>query len=210
MYTDEMIRYYSNIVGKYGAAVQAALKKLSNLEIKRICSTHGPVWEKQTDKVMTLYERLSRYEAEDGVCIAYGSMYGNTAEAARCLAQELNAIGIPVSLHDLSTENVSTSLRDVFRYSTLVIGSPTYNGGIFPPVEAFLHAITARMVRNRNFIAFGSYTWAGASVRLLNDYAAVNGFNILHPGISFPQAYTPEKCNMKALAEAIRETLISP
>ena len=207
MYTDEMIRYYSNIVGKYGTAVQVALKKLSNLKINRICSTHGPIWEKQGDRVMALYDRLSRYEAEDGVCIAYGSMYGNTAEAARSLAQELSAIGIPVSLHDLNTENISTSLRDLFRFNTLVIGSPTYNGGIFPPVEAFLHAVTARMVRGRNFIAFGSYTWAGASVRLLNDYAATNGFNLLHPGISFPQAYSPEKCDMKFLAETIRTAL---
>lgn len=207
MYTDEMIRYYSNIIGKYGAAVQAGLKKLSHLKINRICSTHGPVWEKNISKVTALYDRLSRYEAEDGVCIAYGSMYGNTAQAAQSLAQELADLSIPVAIHDLSTENASTSLRDIFRYNTLAIGSPTYNGGIFPPVEAFLHGVTARMVRGRNFVAFGSYTWAAASVRLLNDYAATHGFNIIHPGISFPQAYTPEKCDMKSVAECIRNAL---
>jgi flavorubredoxin len=131
-------------------------------------------------------------------------MYGNTAEAARSLAQELSALGIPVAIHDLSTENISTSLRDIFRYNTLALGSPTYNGGIFPPVDAFLRAISARMVRGRNFVAFGSYTWAPASVRLMNDYASVHGFNLLHPGISFPQGYTPEKCDMKEIAESIR------
>lgn len=206
MYMDEMVRYYSNIIGKYGSAVQATLKKLSELDINRICSAHGPIWEKQVSRVKALYDRLSRYEAEEGVCIAYGSMYGNTAEAARSLAQELSSLGIPVALHDLNTENVSTSLRDIFRYNTLALGSPTYNGGIFPPVENFLHAISARMVKGRNFIAFGSYTWAAASVRLMNDYAATHGFTILHRGLSFPQAYSPEKCNMKALAEAIRKS----
>jgi flavorubredoxin len=183
------------------------MKKLSHLKINRICSAHGPIWEKQVTRVEALYDRLSRYEAEDGVCIAYGSMYGNTAEAARNLAQELSSIGIPVTLHDLGTENISTSLRDIFRYNTLALGSPTYNGGIFPPVEAFLHAISARMVRGRNFIAFGSYSWAPASVRLMNDYAATHGFSILHPGISFPQAYSPEKCDMKTLTEVIRKAL---
>lgn len=207
MYIDEMIRYYSNIIGKYGSAVQTALKRLSHLKINRICSTHGPVWENQTSGVMALYNRLSLNEAEKGVCVAFGSMYGNTAEAARTLAQELSEIGIPVFLHDLSIENMSASLRDIFRYNTLVLGSPTYNGGIFPPVETFLHAIAARMLRGRNFVAFGSYTWTQASVRLMNDYAATHGFNIIHPGISFPQAYTPEKCNMKILAETIREVM---
>ena len=204
IYSDEMIRYYSNIIGKYGSAVQAALKKIAHLKIGRICSTHGPVWEKQVSQVTGLYDRLSRYESEDGVCIAYGSMYGNTAEAARSLAQELSALGIPVAIHDLSTENISTSIRDIFRYNTLALGSPTYNGGIFPPVDAFLRAISARMVRGRNFVAFGSYTWAPASVRLMNDYASVHGFNLLHPGISFPQGYTAEKCDMKEIAESIR------
>ena len=204
IYSDEMIRYYSNIIGKYGSAVQVALKKISHLKINRICSTHGPVWEKQISKVTELYDRLSRYEAEDGVCIAYGSMYGNTAEAARSLAQELTALGIPVAVHDLSTENVSTSIRDIFRYNTLALGSPTYNGGIFPPVDALLRAISSRMVRGRNFVAFGSYTWAPASVRLMNDYASVHGFNLLHPGISFAQGYTPDKCDMKEIAESIR------
>lgn len=204
IYSDEMIRYYSNIIGKYGSAVQAALKKIAHLKIGRICGTHGPVWEKQVPQVTGLYDRLSRYESEDGVCIVYGSMYGNTADAARSLAQELSTLGIPVAIHDLSTENISTSIRDIFRYNTLALGSPTYNGGIFPPVDAFLRAISARMVRGRNFVAFGSYTWAPAAVRLMNDYASVHGFNLLHPGISFSQGYTPEKCDMKEIAESIR------
>lgn len=203
MYRNEMIRYYSNIVGKYGGAVQTALKKISDLQIERICSTHGPIWEKQVPEVIGLYDRMSRYEAEPGVCIAYGSMYGNTAEAARNLERELMALDIPVALHNLNVENCSAALRDAFRYSTLAVGSPTYNGAIFPPVEAFMHALASRMVKGRGFFAFGSYTWAATSVRLLNDYASTHGFTLIHPGISFPQAYSPDKCDMKEIARII-------
>ena len=207
MYMDEMTRYYSNIVGKYGNAVQSALKKIATLEIKRICSAHGPVWEKQIDEVIGLYDRMSRNEAEPGVCLVFGSMYGNTAEAARSLADELAIAGVPVAVHNLNVENISGALRDLYRYSTLVVGSPTYNGGIFPPVEAFMHAVSARMVRHRSFFAFGSYSWAAASVRHLNEMASKAGFTLLNEGISFPHAYSREKCNMKAIAEIIRANI---
>ena len=123
LYRDEMIRYYSNIVGKYGTPVQTALKKLSGLELKRICSTHGPVWERNMASVVDLYDKLSRYEVERGVCIVYGSMYGNTAAAADALAMELESRGIPCAVHDLAGNNagelgVSGALRDAFRYDT--------------------------------------------------------------------------------------------
>ncbi|MBQ8483801.1 MAG: FprA family A-type flavoprotein [Bacteroidales bacterium] len=207
-YRDEMIRYYSNIVGKYGNPVQTALKKLSALQIERICSTHGPVWEKNIHAVVGLYDRLSRYEVERGVCIAYGSMYGNTASAAQALAEELDAIGIPYAIHDLAGNNeeglgVSGALRDAFKYDTIVVGSPTYNNSIYPPVETFMKALSARLVKGRRFYAFGSYTWAGASVRLLNELASGMGFELLGEGMSFAQAYSPEKCDMAQVARMI-------
>ena len=207
-YRDEMIRYYSNIVGKYGTPVQTALKKLSGLDIRRICSTHGPVWEKNIGAVVSLYDRLSRYEVERGVCIVYGSMYGNTAAAADALAMELESRGIPYAIHDLACNNAgvlgqSGALRDAFKYDTLVVGSPTYNNGIFPPVEMFMKALSARLVKNRRFYAFGSYTWSGASVRQLNELALAMNFEILGDGLSFPQAYTREKCDMAAIADIL-------
>ena len=207
-YRDEMIRYYSNIVGKYGTPVQAALKKLSGLEIKRICSTHGPVWETSIPQVVALYDKMSRYEVERGVCIVYGSMYGNTAAAADALAMELEARGIPYAIHDLACNNagelgVSGALRDVFKYDTIVVGSPTYNNGIFPPVETFMKALQARLIKGRRFFAFGSYTWSGASVNLLNAMAESMGYDILGAGLSFPQAYTREKCDMSAVADML-------
>ena len=208
-FRDEMMRYYSNIVGKYGTPVQAALKKLSGLEVKRICSTHGPVWEKSVPEVVALYDRMSRYEVERGVCIAYGSMYGNTAAAVEALAEELRRQGVPCAVHDLAGNvnpglGLSGALRDVFKYDTIVAASPTYNNGIFPPVETFMKALQARLIKGRRFYALGSYTWAGSSVNLLNSFAESLGFDVLAPGLSFPQAYSPEKCNVLEIASILK------
>ena len=208
-FRDEMMRYYSNIVGKYGTPVQSALKKLSGLEVKRICSTHGPVWEKSVPEVVALYDRMSRYEVERGVCIAYGSMYGNTAAAAEALAEELRRQGVPCAVHDLAGNvnpglGLSGALRDVFKYDTIVAASPTYNNGIFPPVETFMKALQARLIKGRRFYALGSYTWAGSSVNLLNSFAESLGFDVLASGLSFPQAYSPEKCNVQEIASILK------
>lgn len=208
-FRDEMMRYYSNIVGKYGNPVQSALKKLSGLDIKRICSTHGPVWEKNIAEVVALYDRMSRYEAERGVCIVYGSMYGNTAAAADALAMELEDLGVPYAIHDLAGNNagelgVSGALRDVFKYDTIVVGSPTYNNGIYPPVETFMKALQSRLIKGKRFYAFGSYTWSGASVKLLNEIASAQNFEILGEGLYFPQAYTREKVDMAAVAAMLK------
>ncbi|MBQ9819402.1 MAG: FprA family A-type flavoprotein [Bacteroidales bacterium] len=198
-FKEEMTRYYASIVGKYGATVQNALKKLAALPVKRICSTHGPVWERDIPQVVALYDRLSRYEADPGVVIAYGSMYGNTAKAAQALAAALESAKIPHAVHDLCSENVSYALRDVFRYETLALGAPTYNNGIFPPARQLMEAVCDRLVRNRRFFAFGSFTWAGASVRLLNEMAKSAGMELIGDGISFQHAYSPDKCDFTDL-----------
>lgn len=208
-FRDEMMRYYSNIVGKYGTPVQTALKKLSGLDVKRICSTHGPVWERSIADVVALYDKMSRYEVERGVCIAYGSMYGNTAAAAEALAEELRKLGVPVAVHDLAGNvnpglGLSGALRDVFKYDTIVAASPTYNNGIFPPVETFMKALQSRLIKGRRFYALGSYTWAGSSVNQLNAMAQTMDFEVLAPGLSFAQAYSEQKCNMPEIAALIK------
>ena len=208
LYRDEMIRYYSNIVGKYGTPVQSALKKLAGLPVARICSTHGPVWENNVDDVVRLYDKLSKYEVERGVCIVYGSMYGNTAAAADALALELESRGIPCAVHDLAGNNagelgISGALRDAFKYDTLIVGSPTYNNGIFPPVETFMRALKSRLIKDRRFYAFGSYTWAGSSVNQLNALAQEMGFELIGSGTSFAQAYTKEKFDVAAIVDLV-------
>ena len=202
-YKEEMIRYYASIVGKYGQPVQAALKKLGNLDIHRICSVHGPVWEKEIPEVVKLYDDLSQYKAGRGVCLAYGSMYGNTEKAAKAIASELEKRNIPYGIHNLTAEDYSYALRDVFKYDTLIVGSPTYNMEIFPPVRQFMEGVAGRGVKNRKFAAFGSFTWAAASVKLLNDMAADAGFELLSEGISFKQGYAPGKFDAASLAEAV-------
>jgi flavorubredoxin len=135
-------------------------------------------------------------------------MYGNTAAAADALAMELEKEGVPYAIHDLACNNagelgVSGALRDVFKYDTIVVGSPTYNNGIFPPVETFMSALQARLIKGRRFYAFGSYTWAPASVRLLNEKAEAMGFELLGAGLPFPQAYNSGKCDMAAVAQML-------
>lgn len=171
-YWSEMYRYYSNIVGKYGSPVQKALAKLAEVKIETICSTHGPVWQKNVEKVISIYDKLSRYEAEEGVVIAYGSMYGNTEQMAEEIARELAAQGIKnIVMYNLSFTDPSYVLSDIFRYKGLIIGGPTYSNQLFPPVEALTRMIEVRDIKNRIFGYFGSFTWAGASVRRLGTFA---------------------------------------
>lgn len=168
---EEMIRYYSNIVGKYGNPVQRALQKLSALEIDTICSTHGPVWRKYAKKAIDIYDRLSRYEGEDGVVVVYGSMYGNTEQMAEAIASSLSAHGVKnIVLHNVSKSPASYILKDVFKYKGLIIGSPTYSNSLFPEVEAILSKIEMREVKNRLYGYFGSFTWAGAAVKRLTAF----------------------------------------
>lgn len=170
-YWEEMIRYYSNIVGKYGNPVQRALQKLSVLGIETICSTHGPVWRKYAKKAIEIYDRLSRYEGEDGVVVIYGSMYGNTEQMAEAIASSLSAHGVKnIVLHNVSKSPASYILKDVFKYKGIIIGSPTYSNSLFPEVEAILSKIEMREVKNRLYGYFGSFTWAGAAVKRLTAF----------------------------------------
>ena len=130
-YWGEMVRYYSNIVGKYGSPVQKALQKLGGLPISAICSTHGPVWTENIAKVIGIYDRLSRYDADEGVVIAYGSMYGNTEQMAEAIAEELSAQGVKnIVMHNVTKSHPSYIIADIFRYKGLIIGSPTYSNQI--------------------------------------------------------------------------------
>lgn len=172
-YEPEMYRYYSNIVAKYGRFVQKALEKTSSLEIEYICPTHGPVWHEKIKEVVGIYDSLSKYESQPGVTIIYGSMYGNTAEVAEAIARELASRGVRnIKIHNAAKSNMSDMISDAFRYEGLIVGSPTYNTKIFPPVESFMTAVEARDMKNKVFATFGSFTWASAAYRNLLEFAA--------------------------------------
>lgn len=118
----EMVRYYSNIVGKYGTPVQNALKKLEGVQLDYICSTHGPVWHEYIDKVVGIYDRLSRYETEEGIVICYGTMYGNTERMAEVIARAASQAGIKnIVMYNVSKTHHSYIIRDVFRYRGLIV-----------------------------------------------------------------------------------------
>lgn len=207
-YWNEMVRYYSNIVGKYGPAVQMALKKLSDLEIKTICSTHGPIWQDEIPNVVNIYDRLSRYEAEPGVVIAYGSMYGHTEQMAEEIARELAANGIKeIVLHNVSHDDPSYILQNIFRYRGLIIGSPTYSNKLFPAVESLINMIATREIKDRTFAYFGSYTWAGAAVKHLASFAESMKWDTLPCPVEMKQGMTPdikEHCRLLAREMAAR------
>lgn len=169
-YIPEMYRYYSNIVGKYGMPVQKTLAKTSDLAIEYICSTHGPVWHGELSRVVSIYDRLSKYEAEDGVVIVYGSMYGNTQEMAEAIATRLAERGVKkIKMHNVSYSHLSYILSDIFQYKGLIIGAPTYSNTLFPLIESVVQAIKTRELKNRVVGAFGSFTWASKAVSRINE-----------------------------------------
>lgn len=170
-YWDEMRRYYANIVGKYGSPVQKAIKKLEGVPLKYIGSTHGPVWHDHLEKVVGLYDQWSRYEAEKGVVIVYGSMYGNTEEMAEAIARELSSHGVrDIILHDVSKTHASYILSDIFKCKGLIIGSPTYCNELYPGIESLLKKIAISGVSGRYCGFFGSFSWAGVAVKKLQEY----------------------------------------
>ena len=190
-YWEEMRRYYACIVGKYGAPVQKALQKVRTLPVGSICPTHGPVWQQQIDRVIDLYDRMSRYEGEPGVVIAYASMYGNTEQLAERIARELAEAGIHnLRVYNLSYADPSVVLRDIFRFDTLLVGGPTYNAGLFPPVAELLDKLAARCIPQRRFGWFGSYTWAGASVKLLGEFAQKMKWEVLCEPVEMKQGFS--------------------
>ncbi len=162
-------RYYSNIVGKYGPQVQAAMKKLSGLEIAMICPLHGPVWRSNIPYLLDKYTHWSKYEPEEkAVAIFYASMYGDTENAVNIFAGALAESGVKnISVYDVSSTHVSTLIAEVFRCSHLVLASPTYNNGIYPAMLNFLHDMKALNVQNRTVALIENGSWAPASGKLM-------------------------------------------
>ncbi|MDD3356020.1 MAG: FprA family A-type flavoprotein [Dysgonamonadaceae bacterium] len=190
-YWDEMVRYYSNIVGKYGGPVQKALKKMADLEIETICPTHGPVWTEpeNIERVISLYDKLSKYETEKGLVIAYGSMYGNTEQLAEAIAAEAAAKGVKnIVMHNMAKSHISYVLQDVFKYKALIIGSPTYDSKLYPAVQSLLNTLENKNLKNRYFGYFGGHSWAGTALRLLGEFADKMQFENVFNAVDMKQS----------------------
>ncbi len=163
---DEARRYYTNIVGKYGAQVQAVLQKAAGLDIRMLLPLHGHVWRQDLGYILGKYDLWSRWEPEvRGVMIAYASVYGNTENAANILACRLAEQGVKVKMYDVSVTPSSYVVSDAFKYSHLVFAAPTYNGGVFITMDEVLRDIASHGLQNRGFALLENGTWAPVTAR---------------------------------------------
>ena len=168
-WVDEARRYYIGIVGKFGAAVQTLLKKAAALDIQTICPLHGPVLTKNLRYYINLYHIWSSYAAEEeGIVVAYTSIYGNTKRAVEELIRHLQENGCPkVTVYDLARCDMTAAVADAFRYSKLVLAASTYNGGVFPYMQTFIHHLTQRGFCNRKVAFVENGSWAPAALRTM-------------------------------------------
>ncbi len=208
----EMERYYSNIVGKYGTPVQMALKKLAGVKVDYICATHGPVWHEYVQKVIGIYDRLSKYEAEPGLVICYGTMYGNTERAAEVIATAAAEAGVKnIVMHNVSKTHHSYIIRDVFRYRGLIVGAPTYNTGLYHEMNVLLDELSQKDIKGRLLGWFGSYGWASKAVSEIGRWNEEKlKYEPVGQPVEIKQSLTAETtAQCEALGRAMAERLLS-
>lgn len=207
----EARRYYANIVGKYGAQVQALLKKAAGLEIAMLCPLHGPIWRKDISWFVDKYQTWSTYMPEEqGVMIACASIYGHTEQAAEVVANRLAQHGVRnIAMYDLSHHHVSEMVSEAFRWSHLVLASATYNNGLFTPMENLLLDLKAHNFQNRTVALMENGSWAPQAGKLMRE--AVEGMKnmrILEPSITIKSASgEDQRPALESLADAIADDL---
>ena len=207
---NEARRYYTNIVGKYGMQTTAVLNKAAALDIKMICPLHSYVWRKDLDKIINCYKTWGSYTPEvKGVFILQGSIYGHTANACEVLMTELDSRGIPSTILDASVTDISDIIANAFKYSHIVVASPTYNNGIYPPVEHAVRELASHGLTGRSFSVIENGTWAPASAKGIT--AVIEGLkNCRMTGQTVTLKSSGSDASVQALselAEAIREDM---
>ena len=203
---DEARRYYIGIVGKYGAQVQAVLKKAAELEIKTICPLHGPVLTETIPHALDLYGKWSSYLPEsEGIVVAYTSVYDHTAKAAELLAEKLRAYGCPkVVVHDLARTDMSLAVADAFRYGTIALATTTYNAGIFPFMREFIEHLADRGFRSRKVALIENGSWAPLAAKVMKELLApCKDIEFADITVSIKSAMTDE--NRQALDSLAKE-----
>lgn len=209
---NEARRYYSNIVGRYGTQVQALLKKLAGLEINMICSLHGLIWRGDNIPfIMDLYDKWSRYEPEKkGVVLVYASMYGNTENVMNALANKLAQRGIrDMRMYDVSKTHASYIISDLWKYSNMVIGSPTYNMHLYFVMDALLKDISVLGLKNRKVSIIGNHSWASAAMKSMKEQIeALNGLELIGTPLDVRSRLKADKeADLDELADAIAASL---
>ena len=208
---ENMRRYYTNIVGKYGVSVMSLLNKASALKINYICPLHGRIWRKDIDKLLDKYKKWASYEPEEkGVTIVYGSIYGNTENAAEILAGMLAEKGIRnIQMFDVSGTHPSYIVSSCFRYSNIVIASNTYNAGMFINMEAFMHDLAAHSLKNRNVSIIESGSWAPMSGKKIKEILdSMKDMKVIGDTVTIMSALKDsEYIKLKELAENIAKSI---
>ena len=203
----EARRYYFNIVGKYGAPVQALLKKAAGLDIQTICPLHGPVLNENLGYYIGLYDTWSSYKPEDkGVLVAYASIHGNTAKAARKFAEMLRAKGVEkVSVMDLSRDDMAEVVEDAFRYDRMVLAAASYDGGVFPCMQDCLHHLQSKAFQNRTVGIIENGTWGPTAGRTMKGILeTMKNITIVEPMVTIRSAMKESDLPaMEALADLI-------
>ncbi len=209
-FEDEILRYFSNIVGKYTVPVSRAIEKLKNVEVSIVASTHGPVWRTQPAEIIRYYDRWSRQQGEEGVVIAYGSMYGNTEKLMESVAAGMRQEGFKtIRVHNLSRSHLSYVIRDIWRYKGLVLGTPTYDMGIFPPMDALVRLLEEKRLKNRIVGLFGTYGWSGGGVKGLQAFVERTKLQLMEPVVEARFSAADEQLNQcrqlgRQMAQAVR------
>lgn len=205
-YLDEARRYYTNIVGKYGVQVQALLKKAATLDIQMICPLHGFVWRKDIGWYLDKYMHWSSYTPEEqGVVIAYASIYGNTANAADVLACRLRESGVRTEVFDVSVTPASEIIAAAFKYSHLVFAAPTYNSGVFVTMEALLMDLAEHNIQNRTVAFMENGTWAATSARQMGAMLEkCKNLTVLEQKVTIKSSLKEQQmAEIEALADAL-------
>lgn len=204
---DEARRYYTNIVGKYGMQVVAALKKAAKLDIALVCPLHGYVWRRDFDKFVEKYQLWATYTPEEkSVMIAYASVYGHTEQAANLLACKLVERGVRVRMFDTSVVHASTIISESFRAGALVFASTTYNMGVFVTMENLLHDLVAHNLQNRTVALIENGSWSPVSGKLMREILApLKNTTILDQTVTLKSALKPsQEAELDALADALK------
>lgn len=208
-YEIEVMRYFTNIVGKYCPHTQRAIKKLSVLDFEMIASTHGPIWRSNLNWVLSRYNKWSSYDFDDGVIIVYGSMYGHTKKMAEVIARQLSVRGVKdIRVYDASKTHSSYIINDIFKYKGFIVGSCAYNNALFPNVETLLSTIEHMGVKNHLLGIFGNYAWNGGGVKNLLKFAERVKWELVSEPVEEKGALKQDKYNMCIdLANAMADKL---
>jgi flavorubredoxin len=208
-FENEIRRYYSNIVGKFSPMVQKAMKKLAGVDIRIVASTHGPVWRSNPQRIISSYDKWSRQETEPGVVIVYGSMYGNTEHMADFIARKLAELKIQnVRVLNSSTTHPSYIINEIWKYNGIILGSSSYNNGLFPPMESFLINLSHKGIKDRCFGVFGTYGWSGGGVKTMISYLERNKWNLVaDPVEARLSAHEEHFAGLNRIAEAMAKAV---